>query len=294
MSRKTETTFREQLGGGQIIAPFVYDCLGARMAENTGFRTFVLSTSALAMAYGGVPAGGLLSADEVIDAATRLSDFLPYPVIAEFGDGFGQTPYIVWRNVRRLVKGETQGVIIDDSAGVRSASGVTAMSEADTGLASEDDFLAKIRAAVDAASGTDCVVIAASNATSSLAESILRLKKAKKLGADLVLCRGLASLDDCRALAAEVPGPKMFSEYSSASGLNARLDELAELGFGIVTVRYLERAALFGLMDYALRAKADGNLVYVDYHDFDGLLPGLDHHIRLLMPPPPVKLEDPQ
>ena len=128
------------------------------------------------------------------------------------------------------------------------------------------------------------MVIAASNAKFDfgLNEAIKRVKKCKELGADIIMCRGINSLDECKAIAAEVEGPKIYNEFSTTDGkTNVDLDEIGGLGFCIVTVRYMEKAALFGLMRYGLRCKTDDNLVYVDYHDFDGLLPEMDHHIRL-------------
>ncbi|WNM23596.1 isocitrate lyase/PEP mutase family protein [Demequina capsici] len=287
MSRKTTLTLSEATSEGQVLAPYVFDCLTARMAENTGFRTFVVSTSSVSMAFGGVPDMGALSVDDILTVASNVADFLPYPVIAEFENGFGATPHIVWRNVRRLVKTEVAAVIIDDTTDVRGTSRPAvdpATGAPEPTVVSRELFYAKIRAALDACEGTGCHVIAASNAayTVGLDEAVERLRACSELGADMVMGRGIVTLDDCEALAAAVPGPKVYHELSSTAGVdNVDIDAIADLNFDIVTVRYVEKASLYGLMEFGLRTRADNTMVYVDYHDFDGRLPGRDHHILL-------------
>ena len=182
------------------------------------------------------------------------------------------------------LRAEAAGVIIDDTTGTRGTSRMLNAGKAKCVVVPSEDFYSKIRAAVDAAKDTGCLVIAASNAKydAGLDDSIKRVKDCKKLGADIVMCRGIKSIEECRAIAAEVKGPKMYYEYSTTNGKpDVDLDEIGKLGFGIVTVRYLERAALFGLTHFGLRFQEDRNLVYMNYHDFDGLLPEMDHHARL-------------
>jgi 2-methylisocitrate lyase-like PEP mutase family enzyme len=263
---------KSQLNGNQVIAPLVYDCLTARMAENIGFRIFVLDRAGLAMTYG-IPSMGLLTCDDIVNAASRICDFMPYPVIIDFGNGFSNVPYDVQRNTERLIRAQASAIIIDDSDGVDENS-----------VVSEKLFFAKIAAAVKACKDTGCMVIAASNAKYSLGIDVCvkRLIKCRELGADIIMCRGLAKTEDCVRFASEVKGFKMLDDYSTAPDKQSiDLEILAQNGFNLISVRYLEKASLYGLMNYGLRCKADNDTVYVDYHDWDGTLPNLDHHLKL-------------
>ena len=105
--------------------------------------------SSVAMTYG-LPDKNVLTCDDMINASSRIADFLPYPVITEFGNGFGETPYAVYSNVSRLLKmAGTAAVIIDDTTNVPGKE-----------LAEEEVFLAKIAAAVEACEGSEMKVIA--------------------------------------------------------------------------------------------------------------------------------------
>jgi hypothetical protein len=59
------------------------------------------------------------------------------------------------------------------------------------------------------------------------------------------------------------------------------LADIEKLGFNLVTMHYTEKGAMFGMLDYGMHAIRDQNTVYVDEHDFDGWLPGKDHHSLL-------------
>lgn len=271
MSRKAVTTLDAELNGGQVTAPYIYDCLTARMAENTGFQTFIVSRAGVAMTYG-MADKDVATSDDMINASARIADFLPYPVITEMGNGFGETPYAVYHNVKRLRRmAGVSGVVIDDTTAAPDGKFVC-----------EDVFVSKISAAVKACAGSGMKVIAATVCKEELgvAAAAKRLNRCREAGADLVCCKELKTMEECEAFAELAGGLKMLDAYP---GADAKLDleELARKGYGLVTVRYVEKASLYGLMQYGLKCRADNDTVYVDYHDFDGLLPELDHHIRL-------------
>ena len=224
-----------------MIAPYVHDCLTARLAEVTGFRTFIVSASSLALTYA-MPDLGLLTADDMIKAASRIADFLPYPVITDFPGGFSSTPYGVHHNVERLLPSGTQAVIIDDTTPGQDGT-----------VVAEELYLAKIAAAVAATESTGCQVIAASAAGPSLGldEAVHRLQRAEAVGAGLVMARGLTTLSECRTLAASVTAPTVLDEFTEHGGDDAiTIDEAFALGFSIAAVRYVEKASLYGLMNF--------------------------------------------
>lgn len=273
MSRKTEINLKTQLEQeSSIIAPYVYDCLTARMAENTGFKTFVLSASSVAMTYA-MPDLSLLSVEDMIQASARVADYLPYPLITEFKNGFSQTPYGVYHNVKRLLNSGICGVMIDDTSGDKEGE-----------VVSEEVFYAKIVAAKEAVKGGDCMVIAVTAAKEAcgLDACIQRLQTCIALGADAVMCRGLKLAEDCEKLGTAVEGIKLLDAFADDDAAGAmQIKDAAAFGYSIALVRYIEKASLYGLMQFGMRTKRDNTTVYTDYHDYDGKLPSMDHHILL-------------
>ena len=268
MSRQTTIDLDTQLRDGSVMAPYVHDCLTARLAEVTGFRTFIVSASSVAMTFA-MPDMGLLTADDMIKAASRIADFLPYPVITDFPGGFSTTAYGVHHNVERLLPSGTQAVIIDDTTPGQ-----------DGMVVAEELYLAKLAAAVAATESTGCQVIAATAAKSSLGldEAVKRLQRAEAAGVGLVMARGLTTLSECRTLAASVTAPTMLDECTHHGGDDPiGIDDAFSLGFAIAAVRYVEKASLYGLMDFGRHTRADNTTVYHDDHDFDGRLPSLSY-----------------
>ena len=96
-----------------------------------------------------------------------------------------------------------------------------------------------------------------------------RLRRCREHGADLVCCKGLKTTEESEAFAKLVDGPKMLDAYPGEN-TDLDLDALARAGYGLVTVEYVIKASLYGLMQFGLRCRRDNNTVYVDYHDFDG------------------------
>jgi 2-methylisocitrate lyase-like PEP mutase family enzyme len=210
----------------------------------------------------------MISCDDVVNASQRISDFLPYPLIVDFGNGFGNTAEAVTYSVKRIIQTEASAVVIDDSDGYG-------------GVVPESLFLDKIKAAVGAGTSS-CFMIAAANVKNGFAESIERLKKAQEFGVGAVLLRGLKTNEECRRAGTEIGGIKILDEFSTnPDKQNIDFPVIAEYGFALATVRYLEKASLFGLMNYGLRCKANNDTVYSDYHDWDGTFPELNYRDKL-------------
>lgn len=56
-----QTTLKQLLEKGPVLAPCVYDCLSARITERAGFQAMCLSGGELAASYCGLPDIGLVS-----------------------------------------------------------------------------------------------------------------------------------------------------------------------------------------------------------------------------------------
>ena len=90
---------RELLAGPEmIVAPFVFDCLQAKLAAAAGFDA-VYMTGFGTSAARGYPDLGLLTMSEMIANARAISNSVNVPVICDADTGYGN-PLNVWRTVR--------------------------------------------------------------------------------------------------------------------------------------------------------------------------------------------------
>ncbi len=280
-----KTTLRALLAQGQVFAPCVYDCISVRCVELAGFKAALLSGGAYAYSMCGVPDMGLLNPEELIWITTRMTDYSPLPIIVDADDGYGESPLNTYRTVERLAKAGAMAVTIDDSTGIRGYERQFIENRPPHRVVPRDVYLSKIKAAVAAVKNTDCMIIARTEALMTpggMDEALARCTAARELGPEMTLIIGLKTLEQARQVAACDPGWKMWPDVGVTDGRpDVELADIAALGFNLVTMHYTEKGAIFGMLDYGRRAIRDQSTVYVDEHDFDGLLPGKDHHVLL-------------
>lgn len=269
-------TLRELLEKEQVFAPCIWDCVTARSAELCGFGATVLSSGALAWSMLGMPDLGLLTVDEVVFATERIAQFSSIPLIIDAEDGYGESPIHTYRTVSRLAKAGAMAVMIDDTTGIR---GWERQLYQDTRLYEtipEKNWLAKLDAAMAACEGTDCMLIARTEAKfkSGLDAAINRCLSAHALGAPMTLAIGIQGVADATAVSERVPGWKMYPDVKSKNGVtDIDLQTAARLGFNLVTMHYMEKAVEFGLMLYGLENCKNGSTVFSDSHDMGGVGP---------------------
>jgi methylisocitrate lyase len=276
--------FRDLVAKGQVFTPCVWDCYSAKAAEMAGFDAILLSGASLGFSMSGVPDLGLHNQEELVWATDRIADYSPLPLIIDADDGFGDVVN-VYRTCHRLAKAGAAAILIEDTPNERGFARFGAAMEKATlagrvdgnvphPVVSRAHWLAKIKAAIEACADTDCVVIARTEAKLELGleEAILRCEMAEKLGAEMTYVHALRTLDECKQVAARLPGWKMFGDVAWVNGKPfVTLEEIAELGFNLVTMHYLEKGSMFGMMDYGRRVFAEQSTRYADEHDMGGL-----------------------
>ena len=281
--KRPRTTFRELFAREQVFTPCVWDCYSAKAAEMAGFKAILLSGASLGFSMSGVPDLGLHNQEELVWATDRIADYSPLPLIIDADDGFGDVAQ-AYRTCKRLAKAGAAAILIEDTPNERGyARFGRAMEEATLAgkldgnvtheVVPQDLWLAKIKAGIEACEGTDCVVIARSESKleKGLDDAIERCVRAQELGAEMTYVHGLRTLEECRKVAKVLPGWKMFGDVATVNGKPfVTLEEIAELGFNLVTMHYLEKASMFGMMDYGRRVFADQSTRYADEHDMGG------------------------
>ena len=266
--------------GEQVWAPCVYDCVSARTVELTGYAALMLSSAELAWSMCGIP-DGLLSADEIVGAATRIAASSPLPLVVD-GENGGGSPLIVYRTVSRLIAAGATGVTIEDTVGHWMAG----YGAREGSIMAADAWAANIRAAADAARGTDFVVIArteckgggapevqfSEDAKLGLDEAIRRCNIGLDAGAGMTLIMDINhanAMDEAREVARRVPGWKMYPDIKAGEGEpDADLDELARLGFNFVTSHAALKGATKGMLDYHRTNFANRSTAYSENDNF--------------------------
>ncbi|MEW2500786.1 isocitrate lyase/PEP mutase family protein [Amycolatopsis sp. NPDC047767] len=177
-------------GTGPLVLPGAYDAFSARLVEKAGYPATYLGSFAAAASAFGLPDVGLLTLNEIAEQARRVVDAVGIPVLADAENGFYDAPN-VWRAVKVFEDAGVAGVHIEDNLGGKHTS-------MPAGLLSVEQMANKVRAAVDARTDPDFLVIARSDAAwveHDLEGCVRRLEAYAAAGADLVFAPAIPATD---------------------------------------------------------------------------------------------------
>jgi 2-methylisocitrate lyase-like PEP mutase family enzyme len=191
------TRLRELIAGPEmIVAPFVFDCLQAKLAAAAGFEAVYMTGFGTAAARG-YPDLGLLTMSEMAANARAISQSVNVPVICDADTGYGNA-LNVRRTVREYEDAGASALHIEDQVfpkrcGFLAGKQVIAM----------DEMVPKVRAACDARRDRSLVIIARTDALQPNGwEDVVRRARAyRAAGADLIFVDGIKTVDDLKRYA---------------------------------------------------------------------------------------------
>lgn len=241
-----------------VLAPCMFDAASARVVELAGFPAMCLSSAELSMGMNGVPDLGTLNLSELEWVVSRIAANNSVPLIVDIEAGFGG-PMNVYRTCKTQANAGAKALLMEDEREPGFARGVV-----ESNMIPREEYLVNVKTAKAALEGMDCMLIARTNTDISvgLDEAVARCLGSIEAGADMTLVNRLSTMEQARAVAARVPGWKMFPDLNQAAGQeDINPHELFALGYNIVTMHFMMKAAMVGMLDYALRvAKEQNNL----------------------------------
>lgn len=280
-----EGNFKEDLSKGQVMSPCVWDCFSVAAVQLTGYKSALISGAAVAANSLGLPDLGMMTIDELAWVSERICKYAKIPVLVDADEGYGDSPLNVYRNITKLVDAGVAGFTLDDGMGVRGfARLANANGKKPYDVEPMEKYLAKIKAALAAVEGTNCVLIARTECLPVLGfdEAIERCRRAVDLGAPMTLINRLKTYEDCKTVGERVEGWKMYPDIGNDKDGKAylKVEDIYPFGFNYVTLHYLEKGAMWGMLDYGKHDFANKNTEYSANHDMGGLQ-GIDRYKAL-------------
>jgi methylisocitrate lyase len=267
-------TLRELVSQKQVFAPCIYDCYSVDAVEASGYEAALLSGGALSGSLIGTPDMAFLNFEELVQITDRICAHAQIPIIVDADDGYAESPAVVYYNVKRLIKAGAMALTIEDSTGMRGWQRLIRNNwTKQNDLVSENAWLAKVKAAAEACKGTDCMLIArtAAKYTFGLAEACKRLNHAFECGADMALAVGIKTKEDCEFMAENLKGWKMYPDVMAKNHCpDVELDDMERCGFNLVTMHYVEKGAMWGMLEYGVENLKNQSTVYSQWHDMNG------------------------
>jgi len=176
----------------------------ARLAERTGYRSIYLSGGGVAAGSLGLPDLGISNLDDVLTDIRRITDVCSLPLLVDIDTGFGASAFNVARTVKSLIKSGAAAMHIEDQVGAKRC-GHRPGKE----LVSQQEMVDRIKAAVDARTDPDFVVMALTDALAveGLERAIERAVACVEAGADALFPEAVTELSMYRKFADAVKVP---------------------------------------------------------------------------------------
>ncbi len=246
---------RELLAARRLVmAPGVFDCLTARIAERCGFEAVYMTGSGVSISRLGVPDYGLLSFTEVLDQAKRIADVTALPVIADADTGYGGALNVV-RTVREMERAGIAAIQIEDQQWPKRCG-----HEPGRQVVTTREMVGRIKAAVDARVDPALLIVARTDArtTHGLEEALARAHACREAGADVIFVESPESVEEMRRVTREVSGPALSNQVEGGRTPLLPAAELQALGFAIA-IYPNSITRLFGHAGQALFAELRAN-----------------------------------
>ena len=182
---------RAAMADGMVLAPFVYDGFTARIAASQGAQA-VYMTGHGTSAQIGLPDVGLTSMAEMVANLGYIVNAVDVPVVADADTGYGNA-INAQRTVREYEMAGAAAMHLEDQIFPKRC-GFFEGKE----CVPMEEHVQKIRAALDARTDPDMVIIARTDAVAPNGwdDAIRRAEAYRKAGADLVFVDGIKTLDD--------------------------------------------------------------------------------------------------
>ena len=176
----------------------------ARLAERAGYKSIYLSGGGVAAGSLGLPDLGISNLEDVLTDVRRITDVCSLPLLVDVDTGFGASAFNIARTVKSLIKAGAGAMHIEDQVGAKRC-GHRPGKE----LVSKEEMVDRIKAAVDAKTDPDFIVMARTDALAveGLERAIDRALACVDAGADAVFPEAIPELSMYRKFAEAVKVP---------------------------------------------------------------------------------------
>ncbi|NMZ62976.1 methylisocitrate lyase [Pseudomonas oryzihabitans] len=203
----------------------------ALLAKRAGFQAIYLSGGGVAAGSLGLPDLGISGLEDVLIDVRRITDVCDLPLLVDVDTGFGASAFNVARTTRALIKAGAAAMHIEDQVGAKRC-GHRPGKE----IVSQQEMVDRIKAAVDARTDPDFVIMARTDALAveGLQAAIDRACACVEAGADMIFPEAITELPMYRQFAQAVKVPILANITEFGATPLFTTEELAGADVGLV------------------------------------------------------------
>jgi 2-methylisocitrate lyase-like PEP mutase family enzyme len=212
-----------------VVAPGVFDLISAKIADGMDFDALYATGFGTVASTLGVADVGIATYSDMVSRFGQMAHSIKTPLIADADTGYGGL-----LNVRQTVRGyEAAGVTaiqIEDQESPKKCGHTPGRR-----VIPADEMVLKIEVAVEARQSVDFLVIARTDARTSLGldEAIRRGQLYAKAGADVIFVESPESEEELRRIGQEIDAPLLANMVEGGRTPILPAQRLSALGFAI-------------------------------------------------------------
>lgn len=215
---------------GIIVAPGAYDCLTAKIIEREGFSAVYMTGAGTSVARLGYPDLALATMSEMVANASAIATAVDVPVIADADTGYGGV-LNVQRAIRQYERAGVAAIHIEDQEFPKRCGHLE-----DKRVVPVGDMVRKVRAAVDARTDEDLVIIARTDALAVTGwdDTMRRAEAYAKAGANVLFIEALRTPEEAERAVRNFDLPLIYNFVETGKSPLFPVSELERIGFKLV------------------------------------------------------------
>jgi len=215
---------------GIIVAPGAYDCLTAKIIQQSGFPAVYMTGAGTSVARYGFPDLALASMTEMISNAADITASVSVPVIADADTGYGGL-LNVGRTVRKYEQSGVAAIHIEDQEFPKRCGHLD-----DKRVIPTEDMIPKIKEAVESRTDKDFLIIVRTDAlaVTGWEDTMDRCHRYIDAGADVLFVEALRSAEDAQRAVESLPVPLLYNFVETGKSPLLSASDLESIGFKIV------------------------------------------------------------
>lgn len=248
---------RERITGGDppILVAGVANALTARIAEELRYECVYVSGAGVANTFLGSPDVGLVTLTEMCSQVAAVRDAVSIPIIVDGDTGYGNA-IGVRRTISYMERAGANGIQLEDQAFPKKC-GHFLHKE----VISQDEMVGKIRAAADARSDDDFIIIARTDACEEfgIEAACARARAYLGEGADVAFVEAPPTRTELLSVPSQVGGATLANMVEGGRTPLMSLSELGAAGYRIVLyANTAMRASIVAMKEVLAALSRDG------------------------------------
>jgi 2-methylisocitrate lyase-like PEP mutase family enzyme len=258
---------RKVRSGQWVLAPGVFEMISAKMADAMGFDALYMTGYGTVASYLGLPDAGLASYTDMLNRVGQYAQITATPLICDGDTGYGGLLNVM-HTVRGYERAGACAIQLEDQEFPKKCGHMLGRR-----VIAAEDMVAKIKVAVEAREDPNFLIIARTDARTTLGldEALRRAEMYARAGADILFVESPESEAEMRKICSSFDLPCLANMVEGGRTPVLTHEQLQDIGYRVAifpVTSMLAAAQAFGQVYGQFGSQGSSQGLNVPLHDF--------------------------